>query len=43
MGQLKRNSASPAAQYLAEVLRTLRVKQGLSQNELGDLVTPPPG
>ncbi|MFF3907199.1 multiprotein-bridging factor 1 family protein [Streptomyces sp. NPDC001848] len=38
MGQLKKNSASPAAQYFAEVLRTLRVQAGLSQNDLGNLM-----
>ncbi|MFD3929295.1 Scr1 family TA system antitoxin-like transcriptional regulator [Streptomyces sp. NPDC058614] len=36
MGQPKKNSSSPAAQYFAEVLRVLRTKAGLSQNELGD-------
>ncbi|MEU7056181.1 helix-turn-helix transcriptional regulator [Streptomyces sp. NPDC046197] len=36
MAQPGRNSSSPAAQYFAEVLRTLRVKAGLSQNELGE-------
>ncbi|MEV6024273.1 helix-turn-helix transcriptional regulator [Streptomyces sp. NPDC052036] len=29
-------SRGPAAQYFAEVLRTLRVNAGLSQNELGE-------
>ncbi|MFE0326871.1 hypothetical protein ACWEWI_05085 [Streptomyces sp. NPDC003753] len=38
MGQLRKNSASPAAQYFAEVLRTLRVQAGLSQNDLGNLM-----
>ncbi|MFI6334659.1 Scr1 family TA system antitoxin-like transcriptional regulator [Streptomyces sp. NPDC050535] len=36
MGQPKKNSSSPAAQYFAEVLRVLRTKAGLSQNELGE-------
>jgi transcriptional regulator with XRE-family HTH domain len=36
MTQPRKNSSSPAAQYFAEVLRTLRVKAGLSQNELGE-------
>ncbi|MBA2950400.1 helix-turn-helix domain-containing protein [Streptomyces sp. PSKA28] len=36
MGQAKKNSSSPAAQYFAEVLRMLRTKAGLSQNELGE-------
>jgi transcriptional regulator with XRE-family HTH domain len=36
MGQPKKNSSSPAAQYFAEVLRMLRTKAGLSQNELGE-------
>ncbi|MFF3516043.1 Scr1 family TA system antitoxin-like transcriptional regulator [Streptomyces sp. NPDC002573] len=36
MGQPRKNSPSPAAQYFAEVLRTLRVNAGLSQNELGE-------
>ncbi|MFE6483230.1 Scr1 family TA system antitoxin-like transcriptional regulator [Streptomyces sp. NPDC057757] len=38
MGQPKKNSSSPAAQYFAEVLRVLRTKAGLSQNELGELM-----
>ncbi|MCX5557869.1 helix-turn-helix transcriptional regulator [Streptomyces sp. NBC_00038] len=38
MGQPKKNSSSPAAQYFAEVLRLLRTRAGLSQNELGDLM-----
>jgi transcriptional regulator with XRE-family HTH domain len=36
MGQPKKNASSPAAQYFAEVLRTLRAKAGLSQSELGE-------
>ncbi|WP_189184919.1 helix-turn-helix domain-containing protein [Streptomyces albiflavescens] len=36
MGQPKKNSSSPAAQYFAEVLRMLRTQAGLSQNELGE-------
>lgn len=36
MGQPKKNTSSPAAQYFAEVLRMLRTAAGLSQNELGD-------
>ncbi|MBA4860540.1 helix-turn-helix domain-containing protein [Streptomyces sp. PSKA54] len=36
MGGPKKNSSSPAAQYFAEVLRMLRTKAGLSQNELGE-------
>ncbi|MFL5996776.1 MAG: Scr1 family TA system antitoxin-like transcriptional regulator [Streptomyces sp.] len=38
MGQPKKTSMSPAAQYFADVLRLLRVSAGLSQNELGDLM-----
>ena len=38
MGQPKKNTSSPAAQYFAEVLRLLRTAKGLSQNELGDLM-----
>ncbi|MEU9210199.1 helix-turn-helix transcriptional regulator [Streptomyces sp. NPDC048415] len=38
MGQSKKNASSPAAQYFAEVLRVLRTKAGLSQNELGQLM-----
>lgn len=34
----RRRSPSPAAQYFAEVLRTLRTAAGLSQNELGELM-----
>ncbi len=36
MTQPKRNSVSPAAQYFAEVLRMLRGRAGLSQEELGE-------
>ncbi|MFJ7900530.1 Scr1 family TA system antitoxin-like transcriptional regulator [Streptomyces sp. NPDC096198] len=39
MGQPRKNTPSPAAQYFAEVLRTLRVNAGLSQNELGELMS----
>ncbi|WP_230396196.1 helix-turn-helix domain-containing protein [Streptomyces blattellae] len=38
MGQTKKTSSSPAAQYFAEVLRLLRTAKALSQNELGDLM-----
>ncbi|MFF4348730.1 Scr1 family TA system antitoxin-like transcriptional regulator [Streptomyces sp. NPDC001530] len=35
MGQPKKNSSSPAAQYFAEVLRLVRVHAELTQDELG--------
>ncbi|WP_030612768.1 helix-turn-helix domain-containing protein [Streptomyces sclerotialus] len=39
MGQPKKKAVSPAQQYLAEVLRLLRTARGLSQTELGTLMS----
>ncbi|KUO20210.1 DUF5753 domain-containing protein [Streptomyces dysideae] len=38
MGQSKKKSSSPAAQYFAEVLHILRTVRELSQNDLGELM-----
>jgi len=38
MGQPKKKSSSPAAQYFSEVLHILRTGRELSQNELGELM-----